>query len=681
MAVLSCDNQTGEASYDRLRFVVTDALTTKLEQFKDLRVTTQDRLLRLAKRAKLATVDTVDNIAVVGPELGLELCAMEGIEAAILPRITKVENLFVTHVQVVDVKTSRRIAGASAQGLGVESILSSQIDQVVLSIALRLGLGPGEDEPVPPRLADISTSSLEAYSDYLLAGEMAGQFLLHDARLYLLKAIEHDSTFALAHSALGGVEGKLGNSAAAKEAFQKARELSYRATEKEQLSIQGEAILWEEDFSHSALEENVRIQRTILRKHPEDELALYRLAWSLRELERDDEAIEVLHKLVDVNPENTGALNQLGWIYSLRKKEFEKAIQYFRSNERINPRPAGAVGAIGAVLFMMGRMDEALATMKRSYALDAKYTTGLNIGYLYALREDYSGGYGWVESQVAHAGSPSLKALGYLWKGYMDFWCGRLESAEASVQVCKAMAENVGDRKLSARAEWLRGWIELERGSYKRARACFESWRTILSPREPCRGLSLYTDGLMDLYQGRKDSARARIAGLEEHVADGLSREREVEHSLLGLLIKEQLLRDGSAEVAASHPVSIPRFETLVPPTIIRPFGPGDRGPLLSVVYMRTRDVTARAHAALGDIAKAIQEYESLVAPDTTRKLWIPPRYYYRLARLYDREGSREKADATYEKFLNLWRTGGMDRKREEWKDAARRLRNLNVEG
>jgi tRNA A-37 threonylcarbamoyl transferase component Bud32 len=175
IAVLSCDNQTGEASYDRLRFVVTDALTTKLEQFKDLRVTTQDRLLRLAKRAKLATVDTVDNIAVVGPELGLELCAMEGIEAAILPRITKVENLFVTHVQVVDVKTSRRIAGASAQGLGVESILSSQIDQVVLSIALRLGLGPGEDEPVPPRLADISTSSLEAYSDYLLAGEMAGQ--------------------------------------------------------------------------------------------------------------------------------------------------------------------------------------------------------------------------------------------------------------------------------------------------------------------------------------------------------------------------------------------------------------------------------------------------------------------------------------------------------------------------
>ena len=679
IAVLSCENQTGESSYDKLRFIVTDALTTKLEQFKDLKVTTQDRLLQLAKRTGQGTIDTVDNIAVLTPELGMELCEMEGVEAALLPRITKVDNLFLTHVRVVDVKTKRRITGASAQGLGVESILSSQIDHVVLSVALRLGLGPEEDEPSPRRLADITTSSLDAYSHFLMAGEMSSQFLLNDARLYLLKAIECDSTFALAYGELGELEGQLGYTAASREAFSKARALSYRASEKEQLFIEERAIRWEEDFSQSALEKRIRIQRTILEKYPEEEGALFDLAWSLRELGRNDEAVGILERLLEINPENTGALNQLGWIYALHRKDFEGAIQYFRRNEQINPRPAGAVGSIGAILLMMGRLDEALATMKRSYELDPSYTTGLNIGYVYVLREDYSEGYRWVESQIAHAASPSLKALGHLWKGYLDLWCGRLESAEASVRRCRTMADRVGNEKLSARGEWLRGWIELERGSYRNAHACFDSWRAILSPGEACKGFSLYMDGLLDLYEGRVDSARMRVALLEKHVAEGESRERDVEHSMLGLLVKEQLLRDGSPGVAASYPVSIPRFETLVPPTITRPFGPGDRGPLLSVVYMRTGDVTARAYAVQGNIARAIQEYESLVAPDSMRKLWIPPLYYYRMARLYESAGARDKASIYYEKFLHIWGRGTGDR--EEWKDAQRRVRNLNVEG
>ncbi|MGB6122212.1 MAG: serine/threonine-protein kinase, partial [Bacteroidota bacterium] len=323
IAVLSCENQTGESSYDKLGSIVTDALTTKLEQFEDLKVVPQERLLQLANRVEGVTIDSAEEITTIDAELGMQLCEMEDVDAVILPRITKVENLFVTHVRVVNVKTKKRITGASAQGLGVESILGSQIDQVVLAISLRLGLGPEEDEPAPPRLADITTSSVDAYSHYLMAGEMSGQFLPNEARLHLLKAIESDSTFAIAYGELARLEDMLGNTAAAKEAFSRARALSYRATEKEKLYIEGKAVLWEEDFSESALERYVQIQRTILQKYPEEEGALYELGWSLRELGRAEEAITALGRLLEVNPENTGALNQLGWIYALYKEDFE----------------------------------------------------------------------------------------------------------------------------------------------------------------------------------------------------------------------------------------------------------------------------------------------------------------------------------------------------------------------
>jgi tetratricopeptide (TPR) repeat protein len=681
VAVLACQNQTGESSYDKLSSVVTDALTTKLEQIKDLKITTQNHLLQVAKREGDDTDARLDDLDPMNLDLALELCAQEGIEAAIVPRITKVENLFVTHVQVMDVRSKSRITGTSAQGLGVESILSSQIDQVVLSMTLRLGIGEEEEELVPPRLADITTSSLDAYSYFLMAGEMSVQFRLSDARFYCLKAVKHDTAFALAYSRLGRLSGMLGYTAAAREAFGKARAYSYRATEKEQLFIEADANLWDKDFSTPALEKRAQIMKTVLRKYPGDKSAFFRLAWSLRELGRDDEALEVLERFRKVHPESPAVWNQLGWIHALKKRNLEEALGYFRRNLDIIAMPAATHGAIGAVLFMMGRLDEAQSAMERSYEIDPGYTTGLNIGYLHALREDYRGGYIWVERQIRDAASPGLKALGYLWRGYLDFWCGRLESAGASVETCIALAGSVGDTKLAARAEWLRGWIELERGSYEAARACFDIWRSVLSEADACRSFSLYTNGLLDLRQGRMDSARVMIADLERHVAKGQGRERIVGYSMLGLLLKEQLIRDGSPDVAASYPVSMPRFEDLVPPTIPRPFGPGERGPRLSVAFMGTADVTARAYAAQGEIRKAIQEYENLVAPDTTRKLWIPPLYYYRMAKLYDRAGLREKANASYEKFMSIWHTGPADSERTELREAARRLRNQNVKG
>jgi tetratricopeptide (TPR) repeat protein len=460
IAVLSCLNETGDRSYDRLQFVVANALTTKLEQFGDIRVTTPDRLVDLAKQSGEGGIQFVDNVAVIGHELGIELCKLEDVDAAVLPSVTKVQNFFITQAKVIDVSTGRRITGATAQGLGVESILSSQIDQICLSVALRLGLGPGEDEPTPMGIADVTTSSIEAYSNYVIAGEMAAQFQLDEARQYCLKAIERDSMFALAYGSLGSLQGRLGNPDSAKKVLRKAKRLAYRATEKERLFIEGEALLWEEGHSMAAFDEYVGIQRRLLRKYPKEKSAMWRLGWGLRELGRYDEAIEVHQEALELDPDYPAALGDLGWIYALEKRDFETALGLFGRNVINHPRPAGAVGSMGAVLFMMGRWNDALAKMKLSYELDDTYTTGLNIGYVYALQEDYFTGHRWVEEQAQRGASPSLQALGYLWKGYLEFWCGRLESAHANALICKDLAESVGNLDLCARADWLHGFVQ-----------------------------------------------------------------------------------------------------------------------------------------------------------------------------------------------------------------------------
>jgi tetratricopeptide (TPR) repeat protein len=83
---------------------------------------------------------------------------------------------------------------------------------------------------------------------------------------------------------------------------------------------------------------------------------------------------------------------------------------------------------------------------------------------------------------------------------------------------------------------------------------------------------------------------------------------------------------------------------------------------VLSPVAFLT-DVFARAYKQKGDIHNAIAEYERLTSgdPTNTDQRLINPKYYYRLAKLYEEKGMTVKAIARYEKFLDIWKDADED--------------------
>jgi tetratricopeptide (TPR) repeat protein len=89
------------------------------------------------------------------------------------------------------------------------------------------------------------------------------------------------------------------------------------------------------------------------------------------------------------------------------------------------------------------------------------------------------------------------------------------------------------------------------------------------------------------------------------------------------------------------------------------------------------KDTLARAYELSGDIDKAVAEYERLTSlyPKSGAPFLIHPKYYYRLAKLYEEKGIKIKARENLERFLDLWKDA--DPGLPEVEDAKRRLAGL----
>jgi eukaryotic-like serine/threonine-protein kinase len=660
VAVIPFVNQTGDASYDYLREAIPNLLITSLEQSKYLRVMTWERMNDVLKQMGKAGGGLIDK------DLGFELCQREGIHAIVIGTFVKAGDTFATDVKVLDVGTKELLKTASARGDGVQSILNAQIDQLSKEIARGVGLSQRKADSAPSQIAEVTTSSMEAYNFFLRGRGEYERLYYPDARKFLEKAVSIDSNFATAYLWLARTYGTLLEFSKMIHAIEKAKALSYRAPDKERLAI--------ESRYATAVERNPQKRLTLLeelvRKYPREKRFHDELGQTYQGKNMVREAQLEYEKAIELDPNFASPTNGLAYMYAAQGY-YEKAIQTLQRYAALSPGDANPYDSMGEMYLRMGNLNESIAKYGEAVRLQPSfYEAYKNLAYVYALKEEWETALAWVDAVLKTMPTIGLKAEALTWKASLLNIVGRTREANRALAAMEALVRQL-NRGFLAPYYFMKGWGSLRQGNGVSARKEFEAFHENYCASNPLTPVT--NQAMWDIVAGFTHLAGGRIDSVRYCVTDLRSRLGRLETlqgtmiMLTGILESELLL----AEAKPDSAVHVYRETPVIGPSM----GVGWRMPMYNLPPIR--DVVPRAFQKKGELDSAIVEYRRLmrVDPAVKDRRFVNPLYHYRLAKIYQQKAENKEAEAEYKRFLEIWRNADGDR--PELIDARRSMASL----
>ncbi len=618
VAVITFENQTGEQSYDYLQKAIPNLLITSLEQSRNIRVVSWERMHDLLEQMGEKDVEVIDD------DLGFELCRKNGIEAIVLGSYIKAGEMFATDVKVLDVTTKNLLKSASSRGKGIDSILERQIDELSREISKGIGLPSRMIDIVKTRVADVTTTSMEAYKFYLKGREASDKFYHEEAKQYLEKALELDPQFAAVYLCLSQVYSELSSRGdEQKELLKKAKEYSEKSSEKERLYILAEYASKVERDS----EKQVRILKELAEKYPKEKDVHRELGAYYRSNDMYAEAIDEYQAALGLIPSDGFILNALAYTYS-DMGNLEKAAELFEKYAALYPDDANPVDSMAEQYFRMGRLDEAIANYKKAQEIKPDFGIGFRIAYIYALKEDYAEVMHWLDFDISSVSTPGKKAEGLLWKGLYNFLLGKREEAFNSLRIAEKWAEEADDWPRKVSLDYVREWWYYELDNLELSSEYLQkAWDVLLSffpNSKNWRANYDFTIGLLEVKQGKMESAKARLDEIKSFLPELNPTSKKTSAFNSAVLEAEILLAEGfpGKAIEIMEKSTLPDIPVMQTDTI----GPYNMPPV--------HDLLARAHYRNGDLDKAIADYERLITfiPDSRDRRLIRPKYHSELS-------------------------------------------------
>jgi len=358
IAFINFENQTGDKNYDIWCKSIPNLLITNFEQSGRFQVLTTERLHDLLKQLGKDSVEFIDS------ELGFQLCRMEGIPNIVVGTLAKIGDIFATDLKVLDIKTKNILQTAQSKGIGENSILETQIDELTRKVATEFGgLSVEKFTETHRSITLVTTNSPEAYIHYILGKENYNTFHFREATDHFTKAVLLDSTFAMTHIYLA----KMGAYKGTDTHLALVKKYRSKVTHKEQLLLD----IWYADLKGDDISKSLSALRNATNLYPKEKRIFKRLGeyYSSKDL---DSALYFYNRALDLDPNDGWVLNEIGYIYS-EKKDYTRALEYFQRNIDVAPTEVNPYNSMGLAYFVINDYKKSMEMYEKVLQLEPDY--------------------------------------------------------------------------------------------------------------------------------------------------------------------------------------------------------------------------------------------------------------------------------------------------------------------
>jgi len=641
LAIMYFENLVDKEDKERLGEIVTNLLITGLSESQYLNVVSSQRLYDILKLMGKEGAKIIDK------NVASEVATKAGAKWMLLGSILQVKPQIILTSQLVEVKSGRVLSSQRISGEPEEKIFST-VDKLTAELKKGLSL-PAEagQESVRP-VADVTTHSPEAYRYYLEGVDYNNKLYAVEAEQSFRKALELDSTFAMAYLRLA----LLKKGEERKGLIAKAVKYSNKVSQKEKYYIKAlEAMSGNQNQGIKELEK-------LVERYPEEKDAFFLLGsiYNL-ELRQSERAVPYLNKAIEIDPLYKLAYNMLAYAYN-EMGDFEKSIWAINKYISLAPDEANPYDTRADLYAYNGKLDQAIESYKKALERKPDFYSSLGkLGYMYLSNMEYPKAescYKVLSSSSeknTRSGGRTLLALIPLYQGKFNQALEVLDDGIVADRMEQfGQEQSTGKHRLKALTYDEKKNFDL---ALKETEISLEILKTI-SPQDPISMLDIQA---VILAESGEFAKAEEIAGILKKGIEEKNKTLMFDYWLvLGRI--EQI--KGNKDKATSY------LEKGVKETPEPIFWP--------------RYYLARAYLDTGRLAEAVAILEgALLRYDETRILVpiLAVKAYYLLGLAYEKSGWNKKAIAQYEEFLDIWKNA--DPGIKEVEDAKEKLKKLKV--
>jgi len=632
LAVMYFDNLADPGDQQRLGEIAANLLITDLSSSSYFQVVSGQRLYDILKLLGREGQKHIDR------QIAREVADTARADLMLMGSILQTEPYFLLTAQLLEVSTGDVIASQRIEGEPGQDIFAL-VDRLTVQIKNGLSLPDGAVHERDRRVAEVTTSSPEAYRYYLEGLEYLNKYYLTDAVDCFAKAVELDSTFAMAYYYLSELTDRnLVEKAMTHLDHTGPREKYYIRSLN--ASVQGKLL------------EAIAELKELIARFPDEKEAMYQLGVYSTTVSKYKEAVDWFERALAIDPADRKVHNHLAYLYD-QMGEYEKAISAIDAYIALAPGEANPFDSRGEICARNGRVDQAIESFQQALRIKPDFFNSLfNLGNMYLLRQEYARADSFYTRLAMHT-DPGTRSLGRLYRSFIPLVQGKFSEALRMLDDGLAADEAEGHIEVtSAFKHFIKSRIYVELGQCEKAIEEFTLDKEIfrqVNPKSEIYDRNIEVQMLVEC--GKLDEA--------ERVAQSLKEDIIASQTMMGpywYALGCIELGRGDLEAAIGH------FRQTLNTWHDYP-----------VHYM-----LAQSYLAADRVAEAVVELEGLQS-DYTRwrvfwSIWNAQSYYY-LGIAYEKSNWREKAIAQYETFLGLWQD--VDHESEMIGDAARRLAHL----